>query len=452
LNDLDSLIQEVAMTIAIIADDLTGANDSGLQFSSRGLSTTVFLGLPEGSPLTGSVVAVIDTETRAMNAADVPPVVDRIARRLRDARPQHVYKKMDSTLRGHVGLELAATARTLGCDHIFLCPAFPAMKRTVEGGILLVDGIPVAETPIGRDPGSPVRESHIATLIGPALPDWTPVAVSREDLASPSAFARRLASVPPTNGPLCAVFDAQTDDDLRRIAHLGARFSKEAGKQVLWAGSAGLATFLPEAWDLPLAEVAPPSLSPATRPPLLVVGSVNPASISQCDEAQGTLAVLPVVLSAERLLTDGPGRQKEIARGIAALGARIAEGDPDLILTTAHTPKDVESIVALAKAQGMTRTEAGRRIATGIAQVAHALVRDGQINRLVLTGGDTARAVMEDLGINALTVGGAIEPGIPLITTLDGPRRHIVTKAGGFGASGSLSRAMRFLRHGSLSL
>jgi uncharacterized protein YgbK (DUF1537 family) len=42
---------------------------------------------------------------------------------------------------------------------------------------------------------------------------------------------------------------------------------------------------------------------------------------------------------------------------------------------------------------------------------------------------------MEDLGINALTVGGAIEPGIPLITTLDGPRRHIVTKAGGFVAS-----------------
>ncbi|MCF8482506.1 MAG: hypothetical protein K9H25_18945 [Rhodospirillum sp.] len=440
------------MTIAIIADDLTGANDSGLQFSSRGLSTTVFLGLPEDSLLTAPAVAVIDTETRAMTAADVTPVVERIARRLRDAHPQHVYKKMDSTLRGHVGLELAATARTLDSDHIFLCPAFPAMKRTVEEGILRVDGTPVSETAIGRDPGSPVRESHIATLIGPDLPDWTPVAVSRNDLASPEAFARRLASGPPGHGRVCAIFDAQTDDDLRRIAHLGARFAEETGKRVLWAGSAGLATSLPEAWGLPLAEATPPSLPPATRPPLLVVGSVNPASIGQCDEARNSLGVPPVVLSPEQLLTDGPERQREIARGIAALGARVAKGDLDLILTTAHAPKDVESIVALAKARCMTRTEAGRRIATGIAQVAHALVRDGQINRLVLTGGDTARAVMEDLGINALTVGGAIEPGIPLITTLGGPRRHIVTKAGGFGAPGALSRAMRFLRDGSLSL
>jgi uncharacterized protein YgbK (DUF1537 family) len=50
-----------------------------------------------------------------------------------------------------------------------------------------------------------------------------------------------------------------------------------------------------------------------------------------------------------------------------------------------------------------------------------------------------------------MSVDGAIEPGIPLVTSRNGPRRHIVTKAGGFGSPDALVTAMDYLTEGRLS-
>lgn len=440
------------MTIAIIADDLTGANDSGLQFASFGLPTTVFLGEPtEGLP-EDSQVAVIDTETRGLEAADVPPMIETVARKLRSAGARHVYKKIDSTMRGHVGLELAVAARAIEAGHIFLTPAFPAMRRTVVSGELLVDGVPVAQTPLARDPGSPVTESNLVRMLSPHMPDTLCLSVTRQDLTeAPEALIGRLRDARAAGRTTCVVFDAETDEDLTRIARFGADYAQRDGETVLWAGSAGLAAHLPQAWGFQVPPGHLKVLRPATRPPLLVVGSVNPTSIAQLETAARTLQTDPVALCPDALLGTPEERDREIARGVDALRALARAKTAPLILTTAHAAEDVERIVALATAKGITRGDAGRRIATGLAQVAQTLLDEGTVNRLVTTGGDTGRAIMDASGIRAMSVDGAVAPGIPLITTRNGPRRHIVTKAGGFGAPDALVTAMAFLTEGRLS-
>src|SRR5919206_4013026 len=94
---------------AVIADDLTGAADCGIAFAAAGLPTFVAVGVAP-APASAQVVAV-DTDTRRGGAADA-------AERTRAAAAQAVaqgarvlYKKIDSTLRGHVGAEIAAAAR-----------------------------------------------------------------------------------------------------------------------------------------------------------------------------------------------------------------------------------------------------------------------------------------------------------------------------------------------------
>ena len=197
---------------------------------------------------------------------------------------------------------------------------------------------------------------------------------------------------------------------------------------------------------------APPKvLRAATRPPLLVVGSVNPVSIAQLETAARVLNADPVALSPDALLGEGDARMAEIQRGIDTLRTQVENGADALMLTTAHSNEDVDRIVALSQSKGISRGEAGRRIATGLAEVAQTLLDEGVINRLATTGGDTGRAIMDASNIRAMSIDGAIEPGIPLVTSRNGPRRHIVTKAGGFGSPDALVAAMAFLTQGRLS-
>jgi uncharacterized protein YgbK (DUF1537 family) len=65
---------------------------------------------------------------------------------------------------------------------------------------------------------------------------------------------------------------------------------------------------------------------------------------------------------------------------------------------------------------------------------------------LVVTGGYTARRLLERLNVMELRVCGELEPGIPWAACA-GPVPTIVTKAGGFGDVGTLGRLVDRLRH-----
>ena len=139
-----------ARRLGIVADDLTGAMDSSGHFAARGLSTDVVLDPAYASE---SDVVVITTSSRAE-----PPDVarERVRRAVRRLAGRTIYKKIDSTLRGNIGVELMAAMQEAHCEKAIVAPAFPAVGRTTLNGVLLVDGTPVAETQFAGDPVSPV--------------------------------------------------------------------------------------------------------------------------------------------------------------------------------------------------------------------------------------------------------------------------------------------------------
>src|SRR5919202_6182911 len=140
------------MLIAVIADDLTGAADTGVQLVGAGYRTAVFF---RPSRVVDDLDAVaFDTDSRAMPAGFAAKRVLEAARVAREARV--VYKKLDSTLRGNVAAELAAALGGARRERLVVAPAFPAAGRTTVGGIQRLRGVPVAETELANDPHTPV--------------------------------------------------------------------------------------------------------------------------------------------------------------------------------------------------------------------------------------------------------------------------------------------------------
>ena len=189
--------------LLIIADDFTGALDTGVQFAARGAATRVVTDLAYDFTLADAEVLVMVAETRHLPPEEAYDVVYRTARNAREAGIPYIYKKTDSALRGNIGSELTAVMDAAGSDTIAFLPAFPKMGRVTRNGVHYVDGVPVAESVFGKDPFEPVKASAVAQIVGGQTE--VPVVLHRLDEAA----------VP--GAPGIQVYDATTDEDLARI-------------------------------------------------------------------------------------------------------------------------------------------------------------------------------------------------------------------------------------------
>lgn len=389
------------MRVAVISDDLTGAADTGVQLARAGYRTAVAFGrAPE--PADSDIDAlVIDTDSRALDPA---AAAERVAAAVADvaARPL-LYKKLDSTLRGPVAAELRAALAASGRVQAIVAPAFPASGRTTRGGTQLVHGEPVERTAFADDPGFPVRESHLPSLLAAA-------GLGRVSVVDSDSM-REAGDAP------WVVVDAEADADLERIVR-----AVPDPAAVLWAGSAGLALALGRVYPGPRAHA--PGARRAARRVLVVVGSANAAAREQLERlAAGPEPVALVELEPAALSAD------HLEGASSALGAAL----------------DAGGICVLAVAAG---SGDGERITQALAEVVGRLSDGERVDGLVLTGGATAIAVARRLGAHGLVIEDELEPGVP-IGRLLGPAPHpVVTKAGGFGTPDALRAACRALRAG----
>ena len=214
--------------LLILADDFTGGLDTGVQFAQRGIPTRVITD-PDADYRAAAGdcrVLVAVTRTRHLPAERAFDAVHRAVSTAAALGIPHIFKKTDSALRGNVGAELTAALRASGARALPFLPALPASGRTTVGGVHYVDGVPVSESPFGRDPFDPVRESDVAAL----LRAQSDAAISCGDREH----------IPERDG--LWVLDARTDDDLRAA---GLRL-RETGMLRVCAGCAGFAAQMPE--------------------------------------------------------------------------------------------------------------------------------------------------------------------------------------------------------------
>lgn len=152
--------------IAIIADDLTGALDTGIKFINRGMKAQIFLdinfSIDNIEPDTQ--VLIIDTESRHLTSLEAYQVVYEVVKKCINIPVKIFYKKTDSALRGHIGCELAALHDALN-KQIHFVPAFPSQGRTTVNGIQFIHNVPLANTMFHHDPLNPIHSSNVADIL-----------------------------------------------------------------------------------------------------------------------------------------------------------------------------------------------------------------------------------------------------------------------------------------------
>jgi uncharacterized protein YgbK (DUF1537 family) len=392
------------MNVAVIADDLTGAADTGVQLARAGYRTAViFRG--EGIPAAGLDAVALDTDSRTRPAGFAAKQVIEAAHAVRDARV--VCKKLDSTLRGNVAAELSAALGATRRRRVVVAPAFPAAGRTTVGGVQLVHGVPVHETEMRNDPRTPVLEGHVPTLLAESFPLVATLGV--EDLADPVKVRGTLEENE------CVVVDAECDADLEALVR-----AVPDPSGVLWAGSAGLALALGGAYPGPGAGTSPASPGPARRV-LVVIGSLSGVSREQLRRLVEEYGDVAAPVHADRRGT------VERAAGIAR---RALSGGTCAVV---HSPGE------------RSKPGTGGPVVRSLAEVAARLSGQELFDALVMTGGSTAVRVALRLGASGIRLGGEVEAGVPW-GTLIGPNPYlVVTKAGGFGGPDTLVGVVRSL-------
>lgn len=420
--------------VAVIADDLTGANDTGVQFAKQGLGTLVLLAAGNFGGGAAADVVVIDTNSRALPAAEAYAKAAEAARLVKAGGIATVYKKIDSTLRGNLGAELDAIMDEGGQALAVVAPAFPKNGRVTVGGLHLLNGAPIEASEIARDPKMPVTESHLPTLLAAQTKRRVGHVGLKTVTAGEAVIAAELGRLA-RDGVGVVVCDAWQDEQLKDIA----RAIVASGLDTLWVGSAGLAEYLPAALGLSGAQ--------GQRSPVAVIaGSVSNVTRSQVAKLSERPDVALIMVTPAALLT-AAGRQAEIDRCWAAAAAAVGDGK-NAVLASGYSDDVVAATREQAAALGMDGQQAGTAIADSLGEIGRRLAESLPLAGMVLTGGDIAVAVCSALGATGLKVTREVAPGIPA-GELQGGRKEglkVVTKAGAFGADDVLVKALDALR------
>jgi uncharacterized protein YgbK (DUF1537 family) len=394
--------------VAVVADDLTGAADTGGGFAAAGLSTTVTWSrfVLDGRLLGHQEVLAVDMETRAGAPSRARDTTERVVRWVRERDVRTIYKKCDSTLRGHIGEEVAAARAAWRPSSVVVAAfAFPAAGRTTIEGRQYVRGVPLDRPPIASildGAGLVTRHANLDIVRATGLDDWV----------------RRCSE----DGATAVVCDAATDDDLAAIARAGISL----GPRVVWVGSGGLARALPSTLRIEHGDrVADRDWRFARGPILIVVGSRTAIARAQAARMVSAGAA-HVAVPIDVLVSDGGA---ESSRGIAENVERYLRRGRDVVVTIGQ----IEDVDVLE-----------RPVATRLGELLRpaASIAGG----VIVTGGDTATAVLRSLDATALRLIEEIEPGVPLGVAVAPRAMPVVTKAGAFGDSDTLVRAAARMR------
>lgn len=409
-----------SIEIGVLADDLTGCLDCLVAFQQIGMPSMALLDskikVPENVQALG-----LSSESRDLKFADEASAVTLVAAaRLAKRNPRIWYKKIDSLLRGWFAHEIVAISAIMCPDIVLLSPALPTMGRVVVNGhSVIVETKSQWNLPHETRVGNPDTDLiSILRNIGLRV-----ALLGLKDIRSGMALAWYEELKSDVDVIVC---DAETDTDLAAVAAAGLA----SRLRILWVGSAGLARAI--ALECCERKGYPNKLKPFTGvfargPVAIVVGSMAGKSRDQTEVLRRTPGVAMIDIDPDTIRVE----YEESVHSNGSVLERYLQRKADVCFAIMQSKEDA--------------SEWGhrRRIEKALGEIIGP--RNRGIGGFILTGGATARSVLNSCGVVALGVCGVIEDGVPVsVTYPDG--RPVVTKAGTFGNRETLLRSLRVIR------
>lgn len=420
------------LLLGAIADDFTGATDLASMLVGGGMRTIQTIGVPRGrAPVDDADAVVVALKSRTIPAHEAVGQSLEALAWLRERSVRQVYFKycstFDSTDAGNIGPVADALLDALGVRFTIACPALPANGRTVYHGHLFVGDALLSDSPMRDHPLTPMRDANLVRVLGRqtkrrvGLVPWSVVQ------HGPSAIRAQFAKLE-ADGAGYAIVDAIDDDDL---ADIGAA----CASLPLVTGGSGIALGLPQ--NFRDAGVLPERSDAARLPDVQGRAAILAGSCSAATRAQvAAFARHHTAVPLDPLHASGPEAMASHALAVAA--DDLAAGRPFLVYSTAE-PADVAQVQAK-----LGRERAASSIEAAFGIVARELVARG-VRKLVVAGGETSGAVVQALGVEALSIGPPIDPGVPWTTALGETPLALALKSGNFGGEDFFAKALAML-------
>lgn len=399
----------------IIADDFTGANDTGMQLRRRGYRTKVLLKKPDDNH--EDISYVIDTESRGLCQEDAYQKIKSCITGIELSEYKYMIKKVDSTLRGNVAWEIKAADEVYGSELVVFMPALPDLNRTTVNGVHMLKGVPITKTEIAKDPVKPVTEDHIQRLLQTVYEE-TVTHISLGDIEA--------GNIDFSVGRIFAI-DAVTNEQMQTVVEK----VKETGKKTLYVGTAAMADNIFE-------------LETATVPAMGLIASVSEVTNKQIKYAQD-YGIALVQVSMPELLN-----HETTVDGYVAAAKKVLDQKKDvLVLSSAsYDREELNKTVATAMRKGMSREETSWWTQSKMGEIGKKILNAVQLSGIFLTGGDTAIGFLDMLGTDGAEIVGEIATGVPMLRLtgnhFDGLK--LVTKAGAFGNQDAIVYSLRKLK------
>ena len=421
--------------IIILADDLTGANDTAIQFAKHGLQALVipYTQFPDSALGAGFQVFSLNSDSRPMDGSLAYDTLRNLVKRIKSLRPSgNYYKKIDSVLRGNPGPELAAVMDELETPLAIVAPSFPANRSTVENGMLksgalniTVDAVNVFASSMNKKvEGIPLEKIR---LEGQQCAEYVLERVK--------------------GGVEVFVADAVDDDDLAGVYRLSSALLQPH----ILVGSAGLGNQIAEnlkAEEKPLPSKRPVFSDPCGPLVLMIAGTRQGETAAQITCLCETMAS-PVICYKTDLVINGKAEEANLLAYEEAAYQIKNKAKLCIIAVESLFTSEIQAgdVNRMDKAQSDLYKMESEAISSGLGILAGSLMESFKFQVLISTGGDTSLEVCKHLGVGGIQPLAEICPGIPIGRIVGGSyeNSYIITKSGRFGVDNTLVEVMDYL-------
>ncbi len=424
----------------VIADDLTGANATGVLLKKMNYEAYTVMNSEriELSTLMECDCVLYPTDSRGVEPEIAYNRVHNVCNLLKGDDVKVYSKRIDSTLRGNLGSETDAMLDCLGEDYIaVVAPCFPSSGRIVVGGYMLVGGLPLHKTDIAIDPKTPVKISEAAVLFDEQS-KYRVSSIQLKDLMHGKHYLAELMNQCVKEGSRIIVLDCITQEDLDLIA------------DAVITSKLKIVAVDPGVFTATLArKLITPSQKKEKSKILAVVGSVNPNTTAQMKELWLSQRTYNVFVNTKELLESEAKREAEIARVAEEILGACERNAVCTVTGDGIYPENRIDFKPYMERYGCSLDEVTGMINSGFAEITYQIFKaEPTFRGLYTSGGDVTVAVCERFKTAGLSLQDEVLPLAAYGQFLKGEFEgiHIITKGGSQGGRDAINQCITYLK------
>lgn len=424
----------------VIADDLTGANATGVLLKKMNYKAYTVMNAEriELSALSECDCVLYPTDSRGVDREIAYNRVKNVCSLLKSEEVKVYAKRIDSTLRGNLGAETDAMLDCLGEEYVaIVAPCFPSSGRIVIGGYMLVNGLPLHKTDIAIDPKTPVKVSEAALLFRQQS-KYQVSSIYMKDLMHGKHYLADRMKECAEQGSRILVLDCVTQEDLDLIADavITSRLKVMAVDPGVFTATLSRKLIVPNE-------------KKEKNKILAVVGSVHPNAKVQMEELWLSQRTHNVFVKTRELLEGDERRKREISRAAEEILKECQKNTVSTVTGDGIYPENRISFQLYMERYHCSMDEVTERINSAFAEITYRIFKaEPTFRGLYTSGGDVTVAVCQRFQTAGLSLADEVLPLAAYGQFLKGEFEgvHIITKGGSQGERDAINRCITYLK------